>query len=73
MIYIGDKYKDKAGNVYLIKDVKKTDNFLYHSQMGGVECLVECLQGYNKGIERWMDYHFLDSCLGENGILEVVE
>jgi hypothetical protein len=70
MIYVGDKYKDKAGNVFLVKDVKKRDNFLYHSQMGGVEVLMKCTRGKHKGKETWFDHNFVESCLGENGILE---
>ena len=71
MIYVGDKYKDKAGNVYLIKDVAKRDEYLYHSQMGGWGVYLECLEGKHKGIEKWMDYNFVDRCIGD--ILEVVQ
>ena len=70
MIYVGDRYKDKAGSVFLVKDVKKRDEHLYHFQMGGVEVLMECTIGKHKGRETWFDYSFVESCLGENGILE---
>ena len=71
MIYIGDKYKDKAGNVYVIKAVEKRDEYLYHSQMGGWGVLVDCVAGKHKGTEKWMEYNFFDKCIGD--ILEVVE
>jgi hypothetical protein len=75
MLEDGTKLKDGNNNLYQIMGWHKPDNYLYHSQYGGMLYKLKVLSYTDKslvGQERDMDVRFVHSCL-EDGTLKVVE
>jgi hypothetical protein len=55
-LIVGDILKDKAGNKYVVVDLRHADT---HSQYAS-EVFVECIAGNNKNRSMWVD-HYLAS------------